>query len=117
SKRDWSSDVCSSDLGTGEPRSFEGEYFFSTMPIQELVHALDTRVPAGVLEISDGLIYRDFITVGLLLRKLKVQEQLIADNWIYIQEPEVFAGRLQILNNWSPHLVADPSKVWVGVEY
>jgi protoporphyrinogen oxidase len=103
--------------GTGEPRSFEGEYFFSTMPIQELVHALDTRVPAGVLEISNGLIYRDFITVGLLLRKLKVQEQLIADNWIYIQEPEVFAGRLQIFNNWSPYLVADPSKVWVGVEY
>lgn len=26
-------------------------------------------------------------------------------------------GRLQIFNNWSPHLVADPTKVWIGLEY
>jgi protoporphyrinogen oxidase len=60
--------------------------------------------------------------VGLLLRKLKIidgesGEKLIGDNWIYIQEPNVLAGRLQIFNNWSPHLVADPDTVWIGVEY
>jgi protoporphyrinogen oxidase len=43
--------------------------------------------------------------------------KLIADNWIYIQEPYVLAGRLQIFSNWSPHLVQDPCKVWLGVEY
>ena len=46
-----------------------------------------------------------------------LQQKLISDNWIYIQEPDVFAGRLQIFNNWSPYMVADPSKVWLGVEY
>ena len=76
----------------------------------------------GVREVSDGLLYRDFVTVGLLLRKLKIAEPgsrdtLIADNWIYIQEPNVLAGRLQIFNNWSSYMVADPSTVWIGVEY
>jgi protoporphyrinogen oxidase len=76
-----------------------------------------------VMEISEGLIYRDFITVGLLLKKLKVKEdrprgaELLSDNWIYIQEPDVVVGRMQIFNNWSPFLVADPESVWIGLEY
>jgi protoporphyrinogen oxidase len=102
--------------------SFEGDYFFSTMPIQELVQSLSEPVPSQILEISDGLQYRDFVTVGLLVKKLAVHDSahpgsLIQDNWIYIQEPEVRAGRLQIFNNWSPYLVRDPSTVWIGVEY
>ncbi len=107
----------------GGRRRFEGDYFFSTMPIQELVRALDCDVPAHVREIGEGLQYRDFITVGLLLDKLKLGEdtprgrKLIEDNWIYIQEPDVLVGRMQIFNNWSPYLVADPSKVWIGLEY
>jgi hypothetical protein len=79
-------------------------------------------VPTQVREISDGLKYRDFVTVGLLAKRLAVEDQdrpkqLIKDNWIYIQEPEVRAGRLQIFNNWSPFMVKDPDTVWVGVEY
>jgi protoporphyrinogen oxidase len=107
----------------GSYRSFEGDYFFSTMPIKELVRSLgEDSVPDKVREISDGLQYRDFVTVGLLVNKLVVKDPrnpntLIKDNWIYIQEPEVRAGRLQIFNNWSPYLVRDPSTVWIGVEY
>ena len=108
--------------GSGVEREFCGDYFFSTMPIQELVRAMDAPVPAAIQEISDGLQYRDFITVGLLTSKLSVQDRtspnlLIKDNWIYIQEPDVSAGRLQIFNNWSPFLVNDPRTVWIGVEY
>ncbi len=105
---------------TGEMKTFTGDYFFSTMPIRELIKAFDVQAPAHIQAISDGLVYRDFITVGLLLNKLKIQEpdgSLIQDNWIYIQEPDVQVGRLQIFNNWSPYLVADPTKVWVGLEY
>jgi protoporphyrinogen oxidase len=105
---------------TGERRSFAGDYFFSTMPIRELVRAMRTAIPANVLEVSDGLQYRDFITVGLLADRLKVKEPdggLLKDTWIYIQEPDVLLGRLQIFNNWSPHLVSDPTKVWIGLEY
>ena len=105
---------------TGEQKVFEGDYFFSTMPIRELINSLDVKVPAEIQAISDGLVYRDFITVGLLLNKLKIKEadgSMVQDNWIYIQEPDVQVGRLQIFNNWSPYLVADPTKVWVGLEY
>ena len=104
----------------GEQQTFAGDYFFSTMPMRELVRAMKTPVPANVLEVSDGLQYRDFITVGLLADRLKVKEPdggLLKDTWIYIQEPDVLLGRLQIFNNWSPYLVSDPSKVWIGLEY
>jgi protoporphyrinogen oxidase len=104
----------------GERQTFAGDYFFSTMPMRELMRALQIAVPANVLEVSDGLQYRDFITVGLLADRLKVKEPdggLLKDTWIYIQEPDVLLGRLQIFNNWSPYLVSDPTKVWIGLEY
>jgi protoporphyrinogen oxidase len=103
--------------------TFEGDYFFSTAPIQEIMRSFDMPPPKNVLEVSDGLVYRDFMTVGLLLRSLKIYEEtpqgkrLIRDNWIYIQEPDVQLGRLQIFNNWSPFLVADQGNVWLGLEY
>ena len=107
-------------LESGAVERREADWVFSTMPIRELVRALDAPVPADVAAIADGLVYRDFVTVGLLLDRLLLTEpdgSLIRDNWIYIQEPDVLVGRLQIFNNWSPWMVADPSKVWVGLEY
>ena len=102
----------------GSQRTIAGDLFFSTMPVQELIRGLGEQVPANVRAVADGLVYRDFLTVGLLLRSLKVHDRkLIPDNWIYIQEPDVLAGRLQIFNNWSPHMVASSGTVWVGVEY
>ncbi|WP_158820810.1 NAD(P)/FAD-dependent oxidoreductase [Granulicella sp. S156] len=104
----------------GERKRIEGDYFISTMPMRELVQALHVDVPANVREVSDGLQYRDFITVGVLANKLDVREPdggLIKDTWIYIQEPDVLLGRLQIFNNWSPYMVSDPTKVWIGLEY
>jgi protoporphyrinogen oxidase len=109
---------------TSEGRKMEiaGDYFFSTMPVKELINALNCTVPDGVRNVSDGLQYRDFITVGLLVKKLAVRDKespagMVKDNWIYIQEPDVTIGRLQIFNNWSPYLVKDPSTVWIGCEY
>ena len=88
--------------------------------MKDLVRSLDVPVPAPVKEVSEGLMYRDFITVGLLCKQLKITEKdkkLVEDNWIYIQEPDVLAGRLQIFNNWSPYMLANPEHVWIGVEY
>jgi len=114
--------VVATNRDTGEQRRFAGDYFFSTMPVKELVRNLETDVPPEVRQVAEGLVYRDFMTVGLLVEKLKLTEgddskKLISDNWIYIQEPDVKVGRLQIFNNWSPYMVADPSKVWLGLEY
>lgn len=67
--------------------------------------------------------YRDFMTMGLAVRRLKPRAEaakplnLLPDTWIYIQEPDVKIGRLQIFNNWSPALVKDPETVWMGLEY
>jgi protoporphyrinogen oxidase len=108
------------DLASGETQRLPSDWVFSTMPIRELVRALDVPPPAGIAAIADGLLYRDFITVGLLLDRLLLRESdggPIRDNWIYIQEPDVLVGRLQIFNNWSPWLVADPATTWVGLEY
>ncbi|MCC7175660.1 MAG: NAD(P)/FAD-dependent oxidoreductase [Bryobacterales bacterium] len=105
---------------TGEARRFEGDCFFSTMAVKDLVRALDADVPPPVRETAEALEYRDFITVGLLADRLEVHETgggPIEDNWIYIQEPDVLVGRLQLFHNWSPYLAADPSKVWIGLEY
>ncbi|MGC1294720.1 MAG: NAD(P)/FAD-dependent oxidoreductase [Alloacidobacterium sp.] len=104
----------------GEIRRIDADYVFSTMPVRELINALDAPAPKEIRAISDGLIYRDFLTVGLLVNKLAVTEPdggPLKDTWIYIQEPDVQVGRLQIFNNWSPYLVADPSKFWIGLEY
>jgi len=115
--------VEATNLSTGNRETFAGDYVFSSAPIKDLLRSFDVTPPANVLEVSDGLVYRDFITVGLLVRNLKIHDEtaqgkkLIADNWIYIQEPDVQLGRLQVFNNWSPFMVNDPSTVWLGLEY
>ena len=109
----------------GTLERLEGELFFSSTNIRDLVAHLDPPAPPAVREVSDGLIYRDFITVGVLLKRLELGggasgrdiAEKMPDNWIYIQEPGVKLGRLQIFNNWSPYLVADPDTVWLGLEY
>jgi len=110
-------------LDTGQTERLAADYVFSTMPVQDLIRGMSPAPPANVREVAEGLVYRDFITVGLLVNQLKIREAnhaaetLIRDNWIYIQEPDVQVGRLQIFNNWSPWMVADRSKVWLGLEY
>jgi len=108
------------DVATGATERVEADLFFSTMPVRDLVDGLAPQAPAELAGIAAGLVYRDFITVGLLCRRLTIAERESAeliDNWIYIQEPDVKVGRLQIFNNWSPYMVADPGTVWIGLEY
>lgn len=105
----------------GTTQRITADYVFSTMPVKELVGAISgTPVPKTVSQVAQKLPYRDFITVGLLLDDLKIQSaysKQVPDNWIYIQEPGVKVGRLQIFNNWSPYLVKDKRKIWIGMEY
>lgn len=121
------------DRATGEQRAVDADYVISTMPVQHLIRGMTPPAPEPVRDVADNLVYRDFITVGLLVRKLKPGAShpqarsngsengrthgLIPDNWIYIQEPDVKLGRLQIFNNWSPWMVRDPDTVWLGLEY
>jgi protoporphyrinogen oxidase len=105
---------------TNVSTTYKAHYFISTMPVKDLVAALTTAAPAEVLAVSNNLVYRDFITVGLLLKNLIIKNpdgSPVKDNWIYIQEKTVKLGRLQIFNNWSPAMVADSNTVWLGLEY
>ncbi|MDY0140462.1 MAG: NAD(P)/FAD-dependent oxidoreductase [Bacteroidales bacterium] len=100
------------------------DYIFSTTSVKNLINAMQ-NVPDNIKNIANGLLHRNFITVGLLLDKLSITNktqiktinELIPDNWIYMQEKDVKMGRIQIFNNWSPFMVADESKVWIGLEY
>ncbi len=108
------------DARSGERSSFACDLAFSTMPVPELVRAIGPSVPADARVVAEGLQFRDFLTVGLLVRDLELRDpggRAIEDTWIYIQEPEVLAGRLQFFNRWSPDLVRDPATTWIGVEY
>lgn len=114
------------DYKTNKTTKVTGDYFFSTMPVNELIAAFSgVEVPKNIQRIAKGLPFRDFITVGILANKLKISNQterktkgnIVPDNWIYIQEPDVKVCRLQIFNNWSPYLIKDQNKIWVGMEY
>lgn len=111
------------DLGNQEV--IRADYVISTMPIKDLVLGMTPPPPADVGRIASQLPYRDFMTVGLLLKRMRANPQSMSrrgdnlppDNWIYIQERDVRIGRLQVFNNWSPHLVADERTIWLGLEY
>jgi len=111
----------------GEKIEYKGKYYISSMPVKELVEGMvGMDVPEDALHIAKNLPYRDFITVGVLVNKLKIKNMtdkktvsdIVPDCWIYIQERDVKMGRLQIFNNWSPYMVENNrDTVWMGLEY
>ncbi len=112
------------DLTTGQRSRQDCAALVSTMPLAELTRLLQPD-DATVGRIASQLPYRDFMTAGLVVRRMQgsggptgaTGNGMPPDNWIYIQEPDVRLGRLQIFNNWSPFLVADPATVSLGLEY
>jgi protoporphyrinogen oxidase len=106
--------VTGAHTGVGtNPRYFEADHVITTMPIRSLIRALSPAAPAAVREAADGLRYRDFIVVALILQK----EQLFPDNWIYVHTPGVQVGRIQNFNNWSAAMVPVPGATCLGMEY
>lgn len=106
-------------------QEYKADYFFSSMPIKDLITSFDVK-DKNVSYVANGLEYRSFITVGLLVKDLEIKNNTrlktyngrVPDDWIYIQEREVKLGRLQIFNNWSPYLVNDyKNSIWLGLEY
>jgi protoporphyrinogen oxidase len=112
------------DLASGQRTWIECQAFISTMPLVELIQQLAPE-DNDVARVAAGLPYRDFMTAGLVVKHMHAPAGRHAptangmppDNWIYIQEPDVRLGRLQIFNNWSPHMVADPATASLGLEY
>ena len=103
----------------------DADYVISSMPIKDLILGMNS-VPKRYSKIADGLPYRDYMTVGVLVNKLNLKNKtkiktignIVPDNWVYVHNRNVKMGRFQIYNNWSPYLVKDiNNSVWVGLEY
>lgn len=97
----------------GKKETIRGSALVSSMPIGELLQSMEPAVSLEAKEAADGLHYRDFITVALIVNR----ERMFPDNWIYIHEPGVQVGRIQNFKNWSPEMVEDPKKTCLGLEY
>ena len=108
---------------TGETIEQPADYVVSSMPVQNLVRCIEDAPPDDVTRVVDGLVYRDFITVGILATGVKADHNgmspssLLADTWIYVQEGDVKVGRIQVFNNWSPYMIENPDNVWLGLEF
>lgn len=109
----------------GQREAVKADYVISSMALKDLLRGLKA-VPQEVRRIGEGLSYRDFVTVGVLVKKIRLSNTTeirtfhnrIPDCWIYIQDREVELGRIQLFNNWSPYMVADvEGTVWMGLEY
>ena len=109
----------------GREITVEGDYFVSSMPLKDLVDGMNA-VPEVPARIAAGLPYRDYMTVGVLVKKLNLINKtniktvggIVPDCWVYVQDRNVKMGRFQIYNNWSPYMVKDlENTVWVGLEY
>jgi len=114
--------VVARDEVDGSVRTIPCDYFVSTMPVRDLTAMLKPS-DDQVIRVADRLPYRDFMTAGLLVSRMHLRgpanraNGMPPDNWIYIQEPDVRIGRLQVFNNWSPAMVADSQTIWLGLEY
>ena len=124
-ERDSNGNVCKVGCDGGE--EFHCDILISSMPIKDLANALKD-VPDDIRRVTNGLPYRDFQTVGVLLpiekfllrnagKRLTIGG-ITPDCWIYVQDTSVKLGRIQLFNNWSPYLVKDFDRsVWLGLEY
>ncbi|MBS1576602.1 MAG: hypothetical protein JST09_14965, partial [Bacteroidetes bacterium] len=106
---------------TGEIKSIAADYVLSTMPVKDLAKGLtNMQVPAEVIKTASALQYRDFLITGILTTDLTIKDKdnaPVTDNWIYIQDKNVKAGRLQLFHNWSPYMINQQGYSWIGVEY
>jgi protoporphyrinogen oxidase len=109
----------------GKQITVEGDVLISSMPVKDLVAGMND-VPAQYAAIAEGLPYRDYMTVGVLVPQLKLKNEtriktmgnIVPDNWVYVHDRNVQMGRFQIYNNWSPYMVQQIGKhVWLGLEY
>ena len=110
----------------GNLREICGDNFISSIPIKELIAKMDGNVPENVKQVANGLMYRNVRLGGFLLKKLKMKNttniktynDIVPDVWIYIQEKNILAGRLEIMNNFSPYMIKDnKNQVCITVEY
>ena len=99
-------------LVDGEPTRFDADHVISTMPLPALARSMDPAIPADIAATAEGLSFRDFLTVALVVP----EADAFPDNWIYVHSPNVQVGRIQNFGAWSPYMVKD-GRTCLGMEY
>jgi protoporphyrinogen oxidase len=87
-------------------------HVISSMPLSQLLKAMDPPASAVARKAADDLRYRDFLTVALVVP----EEYSFPDNWIYVHSKEVQVGRIQNFGSWSPYLVKE-GRTCLGLEF
>lgn len=105
--------ICAEIHSLGVLNEVAGDHYLSSLPLRDLIALIDPPPPDPVLRAAKMLRYRDFFTVGLIIKK----PFLFRDNWIYIHAPDVKVGRIQNFKNWSPDMVPDQETISLGLEY
>ncbi|MBR1419122.1 MAG: NAD(P)/FAD-dependent oxidoreductase [Synergistaceae bacterium] len=125
--RDLNNNIINEIIYIKDDKEFSesADYVISSMPLKDLAAGIND-IPENILKIAQGLPYRDYMTLGVLLKslslknetKIKTINNITPDNWIYVHDRSVKMGRIQVFNNWSPYLVKDINNtVWIGLEY
>ncbi|HLH43678.1 MAG TPA: NAD(P)/FAD-dependent oxidoreductase [Bryobacteraceae bacterium] len=97
----------------GQTETYSAEHLISSMPLSELAGHIHPSLPGHAVEAAGALKYRDFLTVGLIVK----EQNRFSDNWIYIHDPGVKVGRIQNYKSWSPEMSPDPAYCCYGLEY
>jgi protoporphyrinogen oxidase len=84
----------------------------SSIPLSDLILSLEPAVPAEIRASAEILRYRAMCLVALVID----HDKPFPDNWIYLHDPGIRAGRVQNFGAWSPDLVK-PGTTCLGVEY
>lgn len=101
------------EKGASVSKTYNADYFFSTMPLRTLILSLDPVAPALVIEAAKSLQYRGLITVNLIVNK----SEICPDHWLYIHEKDVRMGRIGNMNNFSIKMVDEPGHTALSIEY
>jgi protoporphyrinogen oxidase len=97
----------------GSTGSYEFDELISSMPISDLVKAMDPASPKEIAAAAGELKYRDHLTIALVVPENRVPWH---DNWIYVHDPDVRTMRIQNFGAWSPYMVKRGCNV-LGLEY
>ncbi len=87
----------------GGNKKWQAGYFFSSMPMTELVKKMSPIPLPEIGKAANSLYFRSHIAVNLIVKKANP----FPDNWIYIHEPDIKMARLSNFKNFSKHMSKD----------
>ena len=95
---------------TNENIIYECKRVICSAPLRDVVENINP--PLISKNLASKLKYRDFITVAIMID----QRPKFDDNWIYIHDQDIYAGRIQNYTSWSTFM-APNDKGCLGLEY